>query len=71
MITVRHSVSKAGHRYFTFPASQGCDYLLGRPYMLRAYFDTQLLMAESNGPMAHVYRHNTNFFNGAGSDLRQ
>ena len=27
-----------------------------RPYVLRAYFDTQLLIAENNGKMAHAYR---------------
>jgi hypothetical protein len=28
-----------------------------RPYVLRAYFDTQFLMAENNGKIAHAYRH--------------
>ena len=27
-----------------------------RPYVLRAYFDTQLLVAENNGKIAHAYR---------------
>ena len=27
-----------------------------RPYVLRAYFDTQLLIAESNGRIAHDFR---------------
>jgi hypothetical protein len=27
-----------------------------RPYVLRAYFDTQLLLAESRGKMTHAYR---------------
>lgn len=27
-----------------------------RPYMLRAYFDTQLLLAENNGKISHAYR---------------
>ncbi len=27
-----------------------------RPYVLRAYFDTQLMVAENNGKIAHVYR---------------
>ncbi|EQD34826.1 integrase/recombinase, partial [mine drainage metagenome] len=27
-----------------------------RPYVLRAYFDTQLLLAESKGKVAHDYR---------------
>jgi hypothetical protein len=27
-----------------------------RPYVLRAYFDTQLLVAENNGKMTHAYR---------------
>ena len=122
-VTVRHGVSKAGHKYFTFLTSQGCGYLLGylrgrmsggekigpddplvcrkkvprngssdpdkaeflgtksvtmpirkaiwsvtkaRPYVLRAYFDTQLLMAESNGCMTHSYRQ---FFMGHTGDM--
>jgi len=28
----------------------------GRPYVLRSYFDTQLLLAESQGRMTHAYR---------------
>jgi len=27
-----------------------------RPYVLRAYFDTQMLLAESHGKIAHPYR---------------
>lgn len=38
----------------------------GRPYVLRAYFDTQLLMAESNGCMTHAYRQ---FFMGHTGDM--
>ena len=37
-----------------------------RPYVLRAYFDTQLLMAESNGCMTHAYRQ---FFMGHTGDM--
>ena len=116
MITVRPSLSKAGHKYFTFLPKQGCECLLGylsqrrlrgeilmpdspviavsygydqkriqrrdanhsffittttirdemrstlrtvikeRPYVLRSYFDTQLLLAESHGKIAHDFR---------------
>jgi len=111
MLVVRSTLSKAGHRYFTFLGEEGCGYLaeylrlraeagekLGpetdiihaeaghdtnrgantflrtinvgdgvrlairkagfrwRPYVLRAYFDTQLLLAESKGKVAHDYR---------------
>ncbi len=122
MIVVRPSLSKAGHRYITFLASQGCQYLLGylksrivegeciagdlpvisvskghdkmggrtsspiittksitseireaitsvtkaRPYVLRSYFDTQLLLAESHGRIAHAYRQ---FFMGHKGDM--
>ena len=115
-VVVRPSLSKAGHRYFTFLPKQGCEYLLGylrqrrsngeillpespvitisrgydlkrtqnenakksafitttsirddirnalrvvikeRPYVLRSYFDTQLLLAESHGKIAHDFR---------------
>ncbi len=115
-VVVRPSLSKAGHRYFTFLSKQGCEYLLGylgqrrshgeillpespvitlsrgydlkrtqnenakksafittpsirddiraalrvaikeRPYVLRSYFDTQLLLAESHGKIAHDFR---------------
>ena len=37
-----------------------------RPYVLRAYFDTQLLMAKSNGCMTHAYRQ---FFMGHTGDM--
>ena len=37
-----------------------------RPYVLRAYFDTQLLVAESNGCMTHAYRQ---FFMGHAGDM--
>ncbi len=37
-----------------------------RPYVLRAYFDTQLLMAESSGCMTHAYRQ---FFMGHTGDM--
>jgi len=110
-VVVRSTLSKAGHRYFSFLGEEGCGYLaeylrsraeagetLGqdsdiihaeaghntfrggnafirtinvsdgvrlalrksgfpwRPYVLRAYFDTQLLLAESKGKVAHDYR---------------
>jgi hypothetical protein len=37
-----------------------------RPYVLRAYFDTQLLIAENNGKIAHAYRQ---FFMGHRGDM--
>jgi hypothetical protein len=37
-----------------------------RPYVLRAYFDTQLLVAENNGKIAHAYR---TFFMGHRGDM--
>jgi hypothetical protein len=37
-----------------------------RPYVLRAYFDTQLLIAENNGKIAHTYRQ---FFMGHKGDM--
>ena len=37
-----------------------------RPYALRAYFDTQMLMAESHGCMTHAYRQ---FFMGHKGDM--
>jgi len=39
---------------------------LWRPYVLRAYFDTQLLIAESNGKIPHAYRQ---FFMGHKGDI--
>lgn len=109
LIDVRRELSKAGHRYFTFLGTEGCEYIrqylqerlrsgealtpesdlihpkgaggfhdkafvttinIGdgvrkairgagfrwRPYVLRAYFDTQLLLAESKGKLARDYR---------------
>jgi len=38
----------------------------GRPYVLRSYFDTQLLLAESQGRMTHAYRQ---FFMGHKGDI--
>ena len=37
-----------------------------RPYVLRSYFDTQLLVAENNGKIAHAYRQ---FFMGHRGDI--
>lgn len=37
-----------------------------RHYVLRTYFDTQLLMAESNGCITHAY---TQFFMGYTGDM--
>lgn len=116
MVVVRPSLSKAGHRYFTFLPAEGCDHLRAylerrmasgeelepdsaiiavkpgheatgfrdregpdsghvttktvtgeirlamrprfkwRPYVLRAYFDTQLLIAENHGKVSHALR---------------
>ncbi|MDE1767593.1 MAG: hypothetical protein KGI27_15165, partial [Thaumarchaeota archaeon] len=113
MVTVRRTLSKARHQYFTFLTDNGTQKLLAylndriargetltqdsaliapdtsyrvhrgnnngkkflptskisqdirdslrprfawRPYVLRAYFDTQLLMAESRGKIAHDFR---------------
>lgn len=115
MITVRSSLSKAEHQYFTFLSEEGCEYLkeylewrmkkgekltddspivtpklrmkpfirttnIGdsirnainksgfncRPYELRTYFDTQLMIAESNGLMIRDYRA---FFMGHKGDI--
>ncbi len=111
-VTIRHSLSKAGHQYFTKLPQIGCDALAGyikkrihnkeviteqspiitvacghntkrngskkkflvtqsiskcmkesfgcvikdRPYVLRAYFDTNLLIAENRGKIAHAIR---------------
>ncbi len=117
--TVRATISKAKHKYFTFLNEEGCNYLKAylerrlargeelkpetaiikvqhgrensgfrgfrnakenpsghivtrtvteeirramrprfkwRPYVLRCYFDTQLLIAENNGKISHAYR---------------
>jgi hypothetical protein len=125
MVTVRPSLSKAGHKYFTFLPREGCEYLKAylekrraggeelhptsaiiavkpgyedigyrgtvrrsrhittksvtkeirdamrprftwRPYVLRAYFDTQLLIAENRGKISHAYRQ---FFMGHQGDM--
>ena len=127
MIMVRNSLSKAGHKYFTFMTKQGCDFIKAylekrmaegealdessalvaikkgrekagkrkdsinyglpfiqtgnigdsireamrprfkwRPYVLRAYFDTQLLQAESHGEIPQAYR---KFFMGHKGDM--
>lgn len=107
MIIVRSTLSKAGHKYFTFLSQEGCTYLkeyleerlrageklkpesplIGherpraatkpfmltrkitdairecmrsagvrkRPYVLRAYAETQLIIAESRGKISHPY----------------
>ncbi len=114
-VVVRASLSKAGHRYFSFLGQEGCDYVKAylegrlqggekldegtdlitpvwhtksfvtsinisdgirgalraagfrwRPYVLRAYFDTQLLLAESKGKITHSYRA---FFMGHKGDI--
>jgi hypothetical protein len=105
LVTVRKSLSKAGHQYFTFLSEEGCEYvqdylneriaegeeltlksplvtpklkmkpfirsnnvgdnirealrsagLQWRPYVLRCYFDTQLMLAESKGLVLRDYR---------------
>ena len=125
MVKVRHELSKAKHRYFTFLGEEGCTYLKEylerrmaegetleprspiiavyrgweragyrintsdnahitrksvtkeireamrprfewRPYVLRAYFDTMLLIAESQGKITHAYRQ---FFMGHTGDM--
>jgi len=124
-VVVRPTLSKAGHKYFTFLTSEGCEYLQAylekrlatgeeltpnspiiavkpgfermgksprnrgsrfittknitreireamrprfqwRPYVLRAYFDTQLMLAESRGKVSHAYRQ---FFMGHKGDI--
>lgn len=104
-VVVRHELSKAGHRYFTFLSEEGCEYMKDyleerlrngeklkkdspiltpkiarkpfisttkvsfaireairsagfqwRPYVLRSYFDTQLMLAESKGRVLRDYR---------------
>jgi integrase len=124
-VMVRPELNKAKHRYFTFLAEEGCDYLKGylekriaqgenlsdnsaiiavkpgyesigwreddrksghvttktlskeirdairprfqwRPYVLRAYFDTMLLVAESHGLIIPAYRQ---FFMGHKGDI--
>jgi len=49
---VRKAIRAAGFRW--------------RPYVLRAYFDSQLLLAESRGRMTHAYRQ---FFMGHSGDI--
>ena len=125
MVVVRASLSKAGHNYFTFLTSEGCEYVQAylekrvaigenltpgspiiavtpgfermgksprnrgsrfigtknvtreireamrprfkwRPYVFRAYFDTQLLIAENHGKISHAYRQ---FFMGHKGDI--
>jgi hypothetical protein len=125
MVVVRASLSKIRKRYFTFLASEGCEYLKAylekrlaageeltpesaviavtpgyeemgktstnrgskfiasrnvtrevreairprfkwRPYVLRAYFDTQLLVAENHGKISHAYGQ---FFMGHKGDM--
>ncbi|TET89692.1 MAG: site-specific integrase [Methanomassiliicoccales archaeon] len=105
MVVVRHELSKAGHKYFSFLSEEGCEYLKDyleerlrdgeklskdspiltpktarkpfisttkvshairgamrsagfqwRPYVLRSYFDTQLMLAESKGYVLRDYR---------------
>lgn len=104
-VVVRHELSKAGHRYFSFLSEEGCEYLKDyleerlrdgeklkkessiltpkaakksfisttkisqavriamrsagfkwRPYVLRSYFDTQLMLSESKGYVLRDYR---------------
>jgi len=126
MVSVRKSLSKAKHKYFTFLGSEGCEYIKAylekrlamgeelsqnsaiiavkvgheetgfrkesettskhivtktvtkeireamrprfkwRPYVLRAYFDTRLLVAENHGKISHAYRQ---FFMGHVGDI--
>jgi hypothetical protein len=105
LVVVRKELSKAGHQYFTFLSSEGCDYvqdyleerlregealtaksplitpklrikpfirannvsdgikgalraagLAWRPYVLRSYFDTMLMLAESKGLVLSDYK---------------
>jgi hypothetical protein len=124
-IVVRPELNKARHKYLTFLAAEGCEYLKAyfeerlamgetftpssaviavksgyedtgfrigsrrsrhlttksitkeirdamrprftwRPYVLRAYFDTQLLVAENHGKISHAYRQ---FFMGHQGDM--
>ncbi|MDE0265457.1 MAG: hypothetical protein OXK17_00285 [Thaumarchaeota archaeon] len=51
----------------TFPIRAAIRSVIkARPYVLRAYFDTQLLLAESGGCMTHAYRQ---FFMGHTGDM--
>jgi integrase len=124
-VVVRPSISKAGHKYFSFLIVEGCEHLKAylerrlaegevftldsalisvksgyektgfrsesrgsghvttktltkeirdamrprfkwRPYVLRAYFDTQLMVAEIHGKLSHAYRQ---FFMGHKGDI--
>jgi len=49
MVVVRRGLSKAGHRYFSFLASEGCDYL-------KAYLEARLASGERLGPQSPVIR---------------
>jgi hypothetical protein len=115
LVSVRSSLSKKGHEYFTFLSSEGCEYLKEylemriragerlsqesaiitpkiankefittinisdiirkairkagfqwRPYVLRSYFDTQLMVAESKRLIIRDYR---TFFMGHKGDI--
>jgi hypothetical protein len=62
----------AGKKFVTTPAitkeirEAMLPVIKARPYVLRAYFDTQLLLAESQGKIAHAYRQ---FFMGHKGDI--
>ncbi|NWG37245.1 MAG: hypothetical protein HXY31_06515 [Nitrososphaera sp.] len=62
----------AGKKFVTTPAitkeirEAMLAVIKARPYVLRAYFDTQLLLAESQGKIAHAYRQ---FFMGHKGDI--
>lgn len=62
----------AGKKFVTTPAITKeireaiLPVIKARPYVLRAYFDTQLLLAESQGKIAHAYRQ---FFMGHKGDI--
>ena len=64
--------SHQNHRFITTPRITAeirdaiWSITKARPYVLRAYFDTQLLLAESNGKMTHAYRQ---FFMGHKGDI--
>lgn len=104
-VVIRHELSKASHRYFSFLSEEGCEYMKDyleerlrngenlkkdspiltpknarkpfisttkisqavriairsagfkwRPYVLRSYFDTQLMLSESKGYVLRDYR---------------
>jgi hypothetical protein len=62
----------AGKKFVTTPAITKeireaiLPVIKARPYVLREYFDTQLLLAESQGKIAHAYRQ---FFMGHKGDI--